>query len=248
MAAATSDAFPLAEMEGGEPSVTSWWRYSKLFVNTEIDEIKKLKESYVTNNGGPESNSCNGSITVISDKPYSIRDDFLFNHDVKFINEILYPIQFYDGCKSCVSGVRAKWITTDDKDVPLSETKTIYECNGKKCRKINDTITPRYKLPVVVRDEEGTISLTLFDRDTVELVKISCKDLVEKTKQRGDTLSLFPDELNVVKNITFAMKVAVGKYNVEKQNQQYTIQGLTDDEEIIAELNAKLSAKVNFMV
>ncbi|KAL4581097.1 hypothetical protein LXL04_017306 [Taraxacum kok-saghyz] len=133
----------------GEPSVTSWFKWSKLFVNTDIDEINKFKE--------------------------------------------------------------------------------------------------RYKLSVVVRDEEGTIALTLFDRDTVGLVKISCKDLVEKTNRIGDTLSLFP-ELNIVKNRTFAMKVTVRNCNVEKQNQQYTISSLTDDEEIIAEFNTKLNAKVNFMV
>ena len=41
----------------------------------------------------------------------------------------------------------------------------------------------RYKIPIRVQDDSGTITLTLFDRDAYRLVKKRARDLLDQIKQ-----------------------------------------------------------------
>ena len=40
----------------------------------------------------------------------------------------------------------------------------------------------RYKIPIRVQDDSGTITLTLFDRDAYRIVKKRARDLIDKIK------------------------------------------------------------------
>ncbi|KAL4562864.1 hypothetical protein LXL04_026895 [Taraxacum kok-saghyz] len=249
--------FGKKHLYNGKQSVTSWWDHSKLFVNKDWPEINKFKEIYLARYGSEESST---AVSELSSPLVSNNDDFWTKHPIKYINEVLDPIQiqtfiivgkivsirqdqewYYLSCTACPSKVTEKWLTKDLPDGSKSDPSMVFECKNRRCLKLNKDPIPRFKIPVVVQDSNGSIVLTLFDRDAMSLVQHSCKALVEKINRLEFNLALFPDELNVLKNLHLAFKVVSGQYNVTNQNTQYSVSKVSNDIELIKELTQKLN-------
>ncbi|CAH1435945.1 unnamed protein product [Lactuca virosa] len=63
---------------------------------------------------------------------------------------------------------------------------------------------------------------------------------VTEPLKAGDSLELFPNQMNVLKNRKFAFLVDITAYNVTNYNNIYTVVKLTEDVSIVSELESKL--------
>ncbi|CAH1414277.1 unnamed protein product [Lactuca virosa] len=151
------------------------------------------------------------SLTFDSSQSYNEYEDFLNNHKVKNVVDLLEPQEvgkfiivgtiygirqdidwYYDACSNCGKKV-------DRRDVfsgPNSgDASVVVECSTDKCKKKEISSAPRYKIHIRVQDDSGTITLTLFDRDAYRLVKQRASELIEKIKQVGDNPRMYPYDL-----------------------------------------------------
>ncbi|CAH1435656.1 unnamed protein product [Lactuca virosa] len=97
----------------------------------------------------------------------------------------------------------------------------------------------RFMISVRVQDHTGSITLTMFEQDAKKLLKISAKDLVAKTAKLGFCTNVYPSDIKALKDMKLAFIVSVSKYNVQRNNNQYTISKISDDETLIEELDKK---------
>ncbi|KAL4554170.1 hypothetical protein LXL04_039707 [Taraxacum kok-saghyz] len=244
----------------GKQSVTSWWDHSKLFVNKDWPEINKFKESYLARYASEESST---AVSELSSPSVSNNDDFWTKHPIKYINEVLDPIQiqkfiivgkfvsirqdqewYYLSCTACPSKVIEKWLTKDLPDGSKSDPSMVFECKNRRCQKLNKNPIPRSHLhPYYTQMEDISILFcnTYFNKLIPTSLKFLCTYTFLCFIQLEFNLALFPDELNVLKNLHLAFKVVSGQYNVTNQNTQYSISKVSNDTELIKELTQKLN-------
>ncbi|CAH1439855.1 unnamed protein product [Lactuca virosa] len=98
-----------------------------------------------------------------------------------------------------------------------------------------------FMIPIRVRDNTGTLTLTMFEREGKYLLKQSAKELVKKMERLGDNLDFYPGGVNALKGLKLAFKISVTKFNVSKKNNQYGIARISDDESLIEQLENKLT-------
>nr|KAJ0210646.1 hypothetical protein LSAT_V11C400213850 [Lactuca sativa] len=101
-----------------------------------------------------------------------------------------------------------------------------------------------FMIPVRVQDHTGSITLTMFEQDAKKLLKISVKDLIAKTARLGFGTGLYPSEINVLKDMKLAFIVSISKYNLERNNNQYSILRSSDDDNLIQYLEKKTLSDV----
>ncbi|CAI9280392.1 unnamed protein product [Lactuca saligna] len=121
----------------------------------------------------------------------------------------------------------------------ISETMVV-ECTNAQCKKSEFQTVIKYIIPINVQDCTGTIGLTLFDREVKRLLNISPYELKKIHDAAGDSDSLFPMQLNVLKNRKFGFVVDITEYNVNNYNNIYTVLRVTKDMSIISELESKI--------
>ncbi|CAI9300059.1 unnamed protein product [Lactuca saligna] len=87
---------------------------------------------------------------------------------------------YYDACTNC-----GKKVQTEDlfSGADSGDASVVLKCNGDNCKNKTISSVPRYKIPIRVQDDSGTITLTLFDRDAYRIVKKRARDLIDKIKQ-----------------------------------------------------------------
>ncbi|CAH1416254.1 unnamed protein product [Lactuca virosa] len=113
---------------------------------------------------------------------------------------------YYDACSNCGKKV-------DRRDVfsgpDSGDASVVVECSTDKCKKKEISSAPRYKIPIRVQDDSGTITLTLFDRDAYRLVKQRASELIEKIKQAGNSGN--PDDIEIASHETKSLKDAISQ-------------------------------------
>nr|GEU77533.1 hypothetical protein [Tanacetum cinerariifolium] len=85
-------------------------------------------------------------------------------------------------------------------------------------------------------DSTGSVSLTLFDRQVHPIIDNSAAELL----QEGD-MDILPTDFNKLIEKTYAFKVNIKDFNIEKDKHTYGISHLTDDTNIINEMIKKES-------
>nr|KAJ0194073.1 hypothetical protein LSAT_V11C800408370 [Lactuca sativa] len=202
------------------PSVNTYFTSSKLFINSHIDEIIRFNKS-LDGDDGPDSST--NTFSVIPSKQLSEYDDFMIKIKVNAISEVWEPVEnktwYYKACTNCFG----KAVPSDGSD---DQQATSYVCHNGDCTKDTTSVVPRFMIPIRVQDNTGTLTLTMFERDGKYLLKQSTKELVKKTIERGDSLDLYPDEINALKGLKLAFKVSVTNFNVSKKKQPVWIQFL----------------------
>ncbi|KAI3697889.1 hypothetical protein L6452_30989 [Arctium lappa] len=199
---------------------------------------------------------------MLSGLSYSYREEFLDNNSKANIVEISEVVEvksliifgtvkafskdipwFYMGCKRCSRKVRPTYIVTDKNDGSgqVEETEK-FECDSVKCKGKDTDVLPKFKIPLRVQDDTGIISLTLFDREANKVLNKSAIKLYEKIKEHGD-LEMFPEDLNVLRDRKFAIKIEVNNYNIKNSCFVYVISKVTDYENILNELEMRFSAQ-----
>ncbi|XP_076955091.1 uncharacterized protein LOC143629803 [Bidens hawaiensis] len=97
----------------------------------------------------------------------------------------------------------------------------------------------RFRIPIRVQDTTSVVSLTLFDRDARQLFNKAVDHFVT-TDVKLDPMHTFPDELNIILEKRFAFVVEVSDYNIRNSYDVYGVIKLTDDEDVLSDLDKQL--------
>ncbi|CAI9263297.1 unnamed protein product [Lactuca saligna] len=192
------------------PSVNTYFTSSKLFINSDIDEISLFKKSL---DGDDRPNSSSNTISVIESKQLSELDDFIVKTKLKTIAEIFEPHLnekwFYLACTNCSH--RPFRI--------LMQNQFLMNVVTKIAQKKSTTVVPRFMISIRVQDNTGTITLTMFEKEGRYLLKTSAKELFKKATEIGDNTDFYPGEINALKGLKLAFKISVTDFNVSKKNE-----------------------------
>ncbi|CAI9287771.1 unnamed protein product [Lactuca saligna] len=235
---------------------STYFDVSRLFINNDIDEITSYKNKLVSENGQQLSSS---GIKMIASKQNTEHDDFLKNHMFSNIDDLFEPLEektviivgtvkgirqnirwYYLACSNCYKSAKEKESSTDKVDGSHEVAEIVtYKCSNPNCKNIKISVIPRFKIPLRVQDNTGTLTLTLFDQEAKKLFKYTAKELYDKNKKLGISLDLYPMELKVVVDKKLAIKIDITSYNVDNKINIYGIARLTENANIIDELEKK---------
>ncbi|KAL4567863.1 hypothetical protein LXL04_023459 [Taraxacum kok-saghyz] len=94
----------------------------------------------------------------------------------------------------------------------------------------------RFILRVRVQGLVGVVTLTLFDREFTDMLKLSAASLVEKC-EKDDNSNEYPFEVTKLLDKKYAFKGMVGKFNFVKNVRYYNVSKITDYVDIISWLD-----------
>ncbi|CAI9115422.1 OLC1v1016322C1 [Oldenlandia corymbosa var. corymbosa] len=173
-----------------------------------IDDIRDVKEKLFKRDGFDSSGKISTlSVTTSSFVPEDIlkceRKDI---GDIKFVMKLVCDLVCkakiveidctkgwnYLGCPRChkkvqefsLSKIKVEDETNDFKTDENNARSVYYRCVDV-CGKIVPNVTPRYKV-FVLKDQTNKHPFVLFDRDVENIVKISCRDLMETMSEDDD--------------------------------------------------------------
>ncbi|CAI9291477.1 unnamed protein product [Lactuca saligna] len=234
------------------PYVNNTYLATKLFIEDNIVEITAFKKSLQAR----KTSSCSSvSRASGSSIMYSLHDDFLQKNSfykistIHELNEgncavILGTIKmfedmrtwYYNACTKCKSKVILMDVPNEAvNDLDRFEEKKMMFCPKKDCKGKDVIAEPSYMIKVRVQGLVGVVSLTMFDREVRNLLKISAAELISKY-ERFDNPSDFPNELNAMLNKKLAFKIVVKTLNSSKFGRYYNISKITDNFDIIVAL------------
>ncbi|CAH1431647.1 unnamed protein product [Lactuca virosa] len=200
------------------------------------------------------------SITTLPSYASSYIDDFKGDFPLKTISEIIEPLKAmkfvlvgkivnirqnlpwcYEACYKCGKKINEVPKPNLSYTAPdnISESVVI-QCKDPVCNDENFHVVLKYIIPINVQDHTGTIGFTLFDREAKRLLDISAYELKKLHEEVGDSMQLFPNQMNVLKNRKFAFLVDITSYNVNNYNNIYSVVKITEDVDIVSHLESKL--------
>ncbi|KAF5795740.1 putative nucleic acid-binding, replication factor A [Helianthus annuus] len=233
--------------------VNSCFNVSKLFINSDVDEMTSFRNRLITNSA---ASSCSSQSFRLSGIFLSLYDEYVVRSEFNNIAEVnlnqakpvvvVGTVQmisedlpwYYFACKACNKKVFQK-VNNDTPTVGvLVDEEEVYECKTATCKDTVIQYTQRLKIPLTVKDSSGTVSLTLFDRDACRILKTIAANLIEKHVAGGDKV-LYPDEFEALLGKKIAFKIDISEFNIENNFWFFGVSKLTDDEDIIFELEKK---------
>ncbi|XP_076950245.1 uncharacterized protein LOC143623162 [Bidens hawaiensis] len=126
------------------------------------------------------------------------------------------------------------------KNVIIIGTVKVYECKNSSCNSLGVTAGPRFRIPIHVQDTIGVVSLTLFDRDARQLFNKAADEFVTSDVEL-EPMHTFLEELNIILEKKFAFIVEVSDYNIRNSYDVYGVTKLTDDEDVLNDLDKQLA-------
>ncbi|XP_024963374.1 uncharacterized protein LOC112503596 [Cynara cardunculus var. scolymus] len=214
--------FAMVKIYRERPFLSNSFNGTRLFINSDIDEIKDFKKSLTPESGESKSSQ---HISMLSGLSYSYREDFLDKTSRANIVEISETVEV----KSLIILGTVKAFRTDVPWFYMGCTR----CNRKM---------QRFKISLRVQDDTGIVSLKLFDREANKVLNQMATELFEKVKESGD-LDMFPDDLDVLLDRRFAIKIEITDYNIKNRCFIYCISKLTDDDAILNELEMRCTSQ-----
>ncbi|KAJ0621248.1 putative nucleic acid-binding, replication factor A [Helianthus annuus] len=231
---------------------------SRMFINSDLDEITSFKKCFVDKFASTPSESDNAGSYMIS----SAEDEFLNNTGFvlsAYLSTIQKPkkvilvgtvigictdkIWYYNACNHCKSSVEETYVTVENEDGSgCFDEKRIVMCTNAKCKGVDIVSFPRYKIPIRVQDSYGTVTLTLFDFEAVKLFKKTAKELVEVHNEElasGGVPKPYPELFDILVGKKLGFIINVLEFNIIHQVENYGISMLTSDANILAGLYSK---------
>ncbi|CAI9269025.1 unnamed protein product [Lactuca saligna] len=188
---------------------------TKMFINSDIVEFNEFKKELKANNKGGMSEK---SITTLPSYSTSYIDDFKGDFPLKTVCEITEPLK------------EMKFLLVGSFVNIRQNLHWYYDACYKCGRMINNV--PKTNLSY-------TAAGKMEDSVVIKCKNAACNDSNFHTVI-NDSLELYPNHMNVLKNRKFAFLVDVTSYNVTNYNNIYTVVKLTEDESVVLELESKL--------
>ncbi|XP_076957175.1 uncharacterized protein LOC143632576 [Bidens hawaiensis] len=136
---------------------------------------------------------------------------------------------YYNGCKRCSHKVSEVFVVG----------VKVYECKSPSCNSQGVNAGPRFRIPICIQDTTGVVSLTLLDHDARQLFN-KASDHFVTTDVELDPMHTFPKEHNIILEKRFAFIVEVSDYNIRNSYDVYGVIKLTDDEDVLNDLDKQL--------
>ncbi|CAH1432477.1 unnamed protein product [Lactuca virosa] len=177
-----------------------------------------------------------------SDTVVANPEDYYLRFQIKNIDEIpdfneevgltiiatIIGFDMDEGCYSFYCRDCSKKVTKNDDDVDAGP----FHCDGYGL--VSD-VYGKIMIVVRVQDESGSSSFVLFERHVKDLIHRGNQWLMEKiAKDQGR--QQIPDEFKILLNKKFVFKVQIYMFNLQNNYRAYTVQKLTDDEMVLAEV------------
>ncbi|KAJ0592201.1 putative DNA helicase [Helianthus annuus] len=144
---------------------------------------------------------------------------------------------FYNACRNCNRKVTTKTISKKSKMVPMV-LRMLWFWSVRTMAVTVRLFTP-IRVPIRVQDCTGIVTLTLFEREVLKLLKVNASQLLDKNLDLANEGN-FPPELNALLNRKFAFKIAIGSFNIQNKSDGYSVSKLTDNPTVISELEAEI--------
>ncbi|KAJ0745888.1 putative nucleic acid-binding, replication factor A [Helianthus annuus] len=239
--------------------LTNMFEASRLFINSDIDEIREFKDRYVEKEFSQSSSSKHSCSQVISnvEEQFLNAGDFVLNafissieveKKVVIVGTVIaisnHKPWYYLACNHCKKQIeeRSQLVEKEDGSFDVLD-QNIIECTNGDCEAVDITPIHRYKIPLRVQDSTGTVSCTLFDYEAIKLFKKTAKQLLDVyTKVDSSTEGGFqtlPTEFDTLINRKFAFQIKVSSYNIANQSENYGISMLSSDDDILSALEKK---------
>ncbi|CAH1441523.1 unnamed protein product [Lactuca virosa] len=201
---------------GRLPSDNSHFDHTRMFINADLPDIVTFTDSLVGLRGLQNPSS---SLTVDTSQSYSEYDDFLINHNVKNVVDLLEPQEvgkfiivgtiygirqdidwYYDACTNRGKKVDARNVFSGPES---GDASVVYECYSDKCIKKEISSVPRYKA--------GNSA----NADDTKIASHELKSLKDAISQTGDNLTpSMPDKFEATSPFKFNLPPMVKKRNV----------------------------------
>ncbi|PWA95093.1 hypothetical protein CTI12_AA052650 [Artemisia annua] len=131
-----------------------------------------------------------------------------------------------------------EFATSEDTKIELS-TNTVFKNPEESYTKFPvKNIDELIKVQIRVQDETGSASFWLFQPEICKLIGKSPGYLISKAKKDLDNAS-YPEDLNIMLNKHYVLKVQVSGYNLENNYHIFTANKITDDEDVMKSILAK---------
>ncbi|KAJ0447354.1 putative nucleic acid-binding, replication factor A [Helianthus annuus] len=182
---------------GGYLYVSNLYTVTRVLINAEIDDILTFKKRFLSNITPETSSTFSGlSSSRIKDPTEEYLSDFQFStigalnqiSEKKFVI-IVGTIKsfasedswFYNACRNCNRAVTTKTISKEKQDGSDGfEDIVVLECKDDGCNSKTVYSVPRIRVPIRVQDCTGIVTLTLFEREVLKLLKVNASQLLDK--------------------------------------------------------------------
>ncbi|XP_023755612.1 uncharacterized protein LOC111904067 [Lactuca sativa] len=180
----------------------------KIYFLVELPKLSETAEKTVTIrrvrlDGDDRPDSSTNTFSVIPSNQLSEYDDFMVKNKLKAIAKVWEPVEecnfvivgtikgilqnlkwYYQACTNCFGNA-----------VPSDEANDLtksYKCHNENCTKTTTYVVLR----LLLYNNTGTLTLTMFEREGKYLLKKSAKELVKKIEQLGDNLDFYPGKIS----------------------------------------------------
>ncbi|XP_075084809.1 replication protein A 70 kDa DNA-binding subunit B-like [Nicotiana tabacum] len=226
----------------GNYSVRSCWYQTKIWINSTLPQSIDFKSRLLA----ARQSNFERITQTSSQQSYSVRDEL--DKGIVLFKTIRDLVQCTQEC--------SYWIAAKLVNLELDQGWSYLACNKcsrkvdkvenkyfcKKCNEEEFSFTHRYRLQVRVMDGTAFISLLLWNREAMQLIGKSTKELKERLLETSiaDVDCSYPSELDDILYKKFMFKVIVKQENIESQVEVYKVLKLTDDDDLLKEYNHSL--------
>nr|KAJ0212162.1 hypothetical protein LSAT_V11C400227590 [Lactuca sativa] len=98
-----------------------------------------------------------------------------------------------------------------------------------------------FMILIRVQDNTGTVTLTMFEKEGRYLLKRSAKELFNKATKIGDNIDFYLGEINALIGLKLTFKISITDFNVLKKTNQDGISRVTDNDDLIEQLENKFT-------
>nr|XP_043616047.1 uncharacterized protein LOC122587960 [Erigeron canadensis] len=226
------------------PQISNCLFGSRLHINDHIGPIVSFQESLKNSDVGVESSKKATEIiaTTVIGKP----EDYYLKFPVVTIDEIQKYIKqkkqiglsiietttniqddvgwYYWSCRTC-----HKIVNRVDDEIDVDSDGHPFVCG--KCGYVSE-VYGKVRVIIRVQDSTGYSSFVLFEDLIEKLINRSHTWLMEKIS-KDQNRQIFPEELNVLLEKKFVIKIQISWFNLENGYTSYTVHRCTHDESVI---------------
>ncbi|XP_070006278.1 replication protein A 70 kDa DNA-binding subunit B-like isoform X2 [Nicotiana sylvestris] len=204
----------------GNYSVRSCWYQTKIWINPTLPQSTEFKSRFLA----VRQSNFERITQTSSQQSYSVRDELdkgiILFKTIRDLVQCTHECSYWIAAKLVNLELDRGWsyLACNKCTKKVDKVGTTYFC--KKCNEEACYITHRYRLQVRVMDGTAFISLLLWNRDAMQLIGKSAKELKEGLVETsiGDADWSYPTELDDILYKKFMFKVIVKKKNIAKVN------------------------------
>ncbi|KAJ0751861.1 putative nucleic acid-binding protein [Helianthus annuus] len=149
---------------GGYLYVSNLYNVTRVFINSDIQEIVNFKKRSLS---AERSSSLSGLSSSVIKSP---SEEYLTDFEFSTI-----------GGLNGISEVSTKTILNDKQDESEGiDEVVVLECNTDACNTKVSSSFPRIRVPIHVQECTVIVTLALFEREVVKLLKVSANQLLDK--------------------------------------------------------------------